>query len=181
VVARAHKEAELPEGLDAARHRDLRGRAQHPWWRRGGLAVFVAIGLAALLNVFGQESSSGTAAGQTGALTVRGPTHLRGGLLYQVRFTVESRGELKAPKLVLSPGWFDGLTMNTLEPSPSQEGSRNGSVVFSLQAMSPGERQVVWTQWQVNPTRIGSRRVHVDLYDGGTPIAQIRRTMTVYP
>lgn len=182
MVARDPKPDGLPEGLDAGRHRDLSGsRAYHPWLRRAALAAFLLVVAAALLDVFGQGSTSSTAAGPAGALTIRGPTHLRGGLLYQVRFTVVSRGELKAPKLVLSPGWFDGMTLNTVEPAPSQQGSRNGSVVLSLQSMTPGERQVVWTEWQVNPTHVGSRHVHADLYDGGVPVAQVRRTITVFP
>ncbi|MEA2375640.1 MAG: hypothetical protein QOD53_2103 [Thermoleophilaceae bacterium] len=172
----------LPEGIEGGHHRDLMGsRAYHPWARRAGLGLLLAIVVVALLNVFGQASTTSTAAGPAATLTLRGPTHLRGGLIFQERFTIQSRREIKTPKLVLSPGWFDGITLNEFEPSAGQEGSRNGSVAFTLESMTPGERQVIWTEWQVNPTNVTHRALHVDLYDGGTPLAQIGRTITVLP
>jgi hypothetical protein len=170
-----------PDGLDRARDSDLLGRERHPWVRRALLTLLLAIAVAALLNLFGQASTTRSATGSAATMSLRGPEHLRGGLLFQVRFTIQARGAIKAPKLVLSPGWWDGFQFNTSEPSPSQEAGRNGNVVFSFNSLDAGQRLVFWTQWQANPTNAERRRQHAILYDGGTPLAHIDRTVTVLP
>jgi hypothetical protein len=36
-------------------------------------------------------------------------------------------------------------------------------------------------EFQVNPTNVGHRTADVTLYDGGTKLATIHRTVTVFP
>ena len=172
---------EPPQGLDRARDSDLEGREYHPWVRRALLTLLFAIAVAALLNLFGQASTTRSASGPAATMSLRGPEHLRGGLLFQVRFTIEAHRAIKTPKLVLTPGWWDGFQFNTAEPSPSQESTRDGNVVFSFNSLDAGRRLVFWTQWQANPTNIERRRQHAIFYDGGTPLAQVDRTVTVFP
>ena len=167
--------------MDRGHHVALEHRAASLWIRRALMAAFGAIALLALLNVAGQRPSAVTAAGPTAALTVRAPTRLRGGLLYQTAFTVVARRSIERLHLVLSPGWFDGITMNTLEPSPGQEGSRNGCVSLSYGSLDPGQRLVVFAEWQVNPTTVDRRDVYADLYEGGKLLARVRRTLTIFP
>lgn len=178
----ADTQGSLPEGLDRGRHQRLDGaRAYHPWVRRAGLGAFLALLVLALLNVFGQASVTSVAGSPAATFTLRGPEHLRGGLIFQERFTIVAQRAIQSPKIVLSPGWLDGFTLNEVEPSAGQEGNRNGNVSFSFDAMKPGDRQVVWTEWQVNPTNLEHRALRANLYDGGTPLAQIRRRVTVFP
>jgi hypothetical protein len=172
---------EPPEGLDRARHTELRGRAHHPWVRRSFLGLLLAIAIAALANLVGQASTTTSASRPDATFSVRAPERLRGGLMFQARFTVVAHRAIDAPKLVLSPGWLDGFTLNTIEPGASQEGSRNGDLTLSYNSLTPGERLVVWMEFQVNPTNATHRRQHATLYDGGTPLAQINRTVTVFP
>jgi hypothetical protein len=49
-------DADIPLGIDRARHQDLSGRGRHVWWRRAALIVLAAMPLLGLLNVFGQRS-----------------------------------------------------------------------------------------------------------------------------
>lgn len=173
--------AQLPQGLTRERDLDLERRSWHVWARRGILALIALVLVAALLNVFGQRATTATTAGPTAVFDVHAPAVLRGGLIYQTRFTVLARKPIGNLHLVLSPGWFDGLTLNTMEPQPGQEGSRDGSVSLSYGSLDPGKRLVAYLEWQVNPTTVTHRSVDADVFDGGARLAHIHRTLTVLP
>ena len=173
--------ADAPDGIRLGRHRDLHGREWHPWARRALLAVVGLILLLALLNVFGQRPSGAEAANATAKLKVYAPTRVRSGLLFQGRFTVEARQELKQATLILSQGWIEGITINTIEPAPVGEASRNGSLSFDLGHIPAGERFVLYMHFQVNPTTVGRRSEDVELYDGERKLLNIHRTITIWP
>lgn len=145
------------------------------------MVLLFAIPAAALINVFGQRASSTTAAAPAATLTVRAPERLRGGLLYQTAFTIVAHRHIERLHLVLSESWLDGLTLNTIEPAPGQEGSRNGRLSLSYGTLDPGQRIVVFMDWQVNPTTVKNRGVDADAYDGGELLAHAHRTLTVFP
>ena len=173
--------AQLPEGLSRDADVDLSGRGGHVWVRRAGLGLIAAVAVLALLDLAGQRASTVTTAGPTAEFDVHSPTRLRGGDIFQARFTVLARKSIKDLHLVLSPGWFDGFTMNTMEPTAGQEGSRNGRLSFSYGSLDPGKRLVVYSEWQVNPTTVTHRSLEADVYDGGAQLAHIHRTLTVLP
>jgi hypothetical protein len=149
--------------------------------RRGLLALVALFVLLALVGVFGQNASTARAESAAASLTVRSPTKVRGGLLWQARFTVEARQEVKNATLVLSQGWLDGNTINTIEPSPLGEGSRNGSLTLQLGHIPQGERYVLYIQFQTNPTNFGRRDADVQLEDDGKQLLSIHRRLTVFP
>lgn len=173
--------ADAPEGIKVGRHRDLQGRGWQIWVRRGLLALVAVFVLLALFNVFGQASSTALAESAAASLSVHSPTKVRGGLLWQARFTVEARQEVKNATLVLSQGWLDGNTINTVEPSPLGEGSRNGALTFQLGHIPQGEHYVLYVQFQTNPTNFGRRRADVKLEDDGKQLLAVHRTLTVFP
>ena len=154
-----------------------------PWARRVYLAILVAIVVLALLNVFGQRTSTATTTAPGRAtLSVDGPNRVRGGLLYQVRITVVARSQIDQPRLVLSRDWFDGMQLNTAEPASLGEDSRQGAVTFTYGGLAAGDRLEVFTQWQVNPTsKLGSRHPDVELDDGSRPITRVDHELTVLP
>src|SRR4051794_35800428 len=86
-----------PEGLSLERHRDLKGRAHQIWYRRGLLLVLVAIIVLALLNFFGQHPSTSRADGPAASLDVYAPSRVRGGLLFEARFTIVAHRSLDTP------------------------------------------------------------------------------------
>jgi hypothetical protein len=149
--------------------------------RRGLLALVAVFVLLALLNVFGQRASTARAESGAASLDVRSPSAVRGGLLWQARFTVVARQEVKNAMLVLSQGWLDGNTINTIEPSPLGEGSRNGSLTIQLGHIPQGERYVLYIQFQTNPTNFGRRDADVQLQDDGQRLLSLHRTLTVFP
>ncbi|HYX75742.1 MAG TPA: hypothetical protein VE757_01075, partial [Gaiellaceae bacterium] len=115
------------------------------------------------------------------SLTISAPAHLRGGLLFQARFTIEAKESLKDAMLVLDEAWLDGLTVNTIEPGPVSEASRNGRLALSLGHLPAGSRYVLFMQFQVNPTTVGGRTLRADLDDGGQTITTITRNLRVFP
>lgn len=176
-VPNTEKKSSLDRGLDL----ELKGRGQHTLYRRIGLAILAVVVVAALLGVFGQQSTSTVAAGSKAVLTVKAPPHLRGGLLFQARFEIHAKQPLAHPKLLLSPGWLESMTLNTVAPTPPSESSSSAGLAMTFDPMSRDQTLIVWTEWQVNPTNVGRRSEDTTLFDGSTPIASAKRTLTVFP
>jgi hypothetical protein len=174
-------EESLPDGLSLERNRDLRGRGQHVWYRRVLLCAITALPILALLNVFGQKPTTNFAQTPAARLTVTAPARLRSGLIFQVKVTVAARQKIKQPQLVFSPGWWESMSENSLEPQPSNESIRDGSVVLTYNSLSAGHALTVWIYFQVNPTNVGKRREDVELDDGLTPLVTVHRSLTIFP
>jgi hypothetical protein len=114
-------------------------------------------------------------------LHVYAPSRVRGGLLFEARFRVTAQQEIKKAILVLGPGWLEGMTMNTIEPAPSNEASADGSLSLELGHIPQGQSYLLFIQFQVNPTNVGHRGQTVQLYDGGRKLLELHRTMTIFP
>jgi hypothetical protein len=172
--------SDIPDTIVLKRHRDLKSAAFTRTVRYS--LVILAFLVLGLLNVFGQRPGTLHAANDRATLDVYVPSKLRGGLLYEGRFTLVAREELKKAQLELSPGWSEGMQMNTLEPSPVGEASRDGSLFFELGHVPKGDTYRLFTEFQVNPTNVAWRRnADVRLYDDGKLLFTIHRTITVYP
>lgn len=170
----------LPESLSLERHRDD-GHPVENACRRVLVALLVLLLALALVGLFGQRPRSSTAAAAEARLTVEAPTRLRGGLMYEARITIEAVRDLRAATIVLGPGWTESMTINTIEPSPVAESSREGRLALDFGHVGRGERIVAFLQLQVNPTNVGSRAQDVELFDGPRPLAGVRRTVVVFP
>ena len=124
--------ASVPDQLTLKRHRDLVGRERRPYIRWLLLALIGLVLLLGLANVFGQKPHTDTAAADGVELEVYSPEHLRSGLFFMSRFTIRAERELEAATLLLDPGWLEGITLNTLVPSPVGEANRDGRIAFDL-------------------------------------------------
>jgi hypothetical protein len=172
--------ANTPAFLTLRRNRDEVGRREVPI--RRALVVLVALFvLAGLLNVFGQRPQTSQAATPAASLKLYAPTRVRSGLIYEARFTIDAHKDLKNAMLQLAPGWIEGTSINTIEPGPIGEASRNGNLLFTLGHIRAGTTYIFFMQLQVNPTNVGRRSQDVSLYDGGTLLASIDRTITIFP
>jgi hypothetical protein len=172
---------DLPSGLDERRNVRLEGRGRHPGYRRVLLTLLAVLPVLALLNVFGQKPVTSFASSSAATLTVDSPEHLRGGLIYQGRFEIKALRNIAHPTLVLDTGWWEGMSVNSIEPQPSTESTQNGKVTLSFDSLSAGQSLVVWIYYQVNPTNVGHRNQSVVLADGTTPLITIQRKVTVFP
>lgn len=172
--------ASAPETLTLSRHRDREGWLG-PWPSRIGLALLAALVIAALLNVFGQRPLTSTAATRAARLQIYAPSHLRGGLLYTARFTIDARQTLNRAVLVLAPGWADQYTFNGAAPQPASESSADGKLALTLGKISQGQHYTLFVSLQVNPTNVGSHDQTVWLYDGNKALLTIHRHVLIWP
>jgi hypothetical protein len=173
--------APRPQGIVLARDRDLDSRRWQIWVRRALLLVPAAIVLAALLGAFGQNTIASSSASPVATLTVSAPERVRGGLLFEGRFDVKARSGIADARLVLDEGWLEGMSVNTIEPSPVSETSRNGRLQLDLGRLAAGDTYRLYMQFQVIPTNVGRRTADVTLLDGDTPLLTVDRTITVFP
>jgi hypothetical protein len=171
----------VPDRLTLARHRDLKGRESRPYVRWALLCVLGLFLLLGLLNVFGQRPHTDTAAAGGVTLEVYSPKRLRSGLYFMTRFTIHAEREIEAATLVLDSGWLEGITVNTLEPSPVGEANRNGRIALDLGRIPAGTKHVFFLHSQVNPTEVGHRSQGVELHEGETRLLHIDRTVTIFP
>jgi hypothetical protein len=172
--------ASLPQHLSREEHVDGKERYEVAGRRVffGLLGVMCALGIA---NVFGQRPDGSVAGGPGAELEVFAPTALRGGIYFEGRFTIRAREEIREATLVLDPGWMESIHINTIEPSPIGEASRDGDLVLELGRVPPGRKHVLYLQFQVNPTNVGRRPQSARLYDGDELLATVNRTVTVFP
>jgi len=170
----------VPDQLTLKHNRDREGKRELPW-RRAGVVLVVAFLGAGLANAFGQRPKTSVAGVEEATLKVYSPMHVRAGLYYEARFTIHALHELKDASLVLSTGWLEGITLNTVEPSPVGESSRDGSPAFDLGHIRAGDKYVFFLHFQVNPTNVGRRAQNVELYDGERRLLTIHRRVTVFP
>jgi hypothetical protein len=171
---------ETPQFLTLKGNRDRTERVELAL-RRGFFGLLTVVIVAALLNVFGQHPTNTLAAASAADLKVFAPAALRGGLYYEGRITVEAKSELEKTTLVFDSGWTEQMQINTIEPSPVGEASRDGKLTLDFGHLGTGRKLVVWLQFQVNPTNVGRRSQDVALYDDTTLLATANRKVTVYP
>jgi hypothetical protein len=135
-----------------------------------------------LLNVFGQRPINASADATEASLRLNAPDHLRGGLLFSARFHITAHREVQDAVLVLDQGWAEGMAINTIEPSPVGEASRNGKLSLDLGHIRSGQSYVLYMQFQANATNLAWRRpAGVTLLDGSTRLLHIDRNVTIYP
>jgi hypothetical protein len=142
------------------------------------IAIFPVL---ALLNVFGQRPTVTSAHAASADLRVTAPARLRSGLIFQVRVQVIAHQAISSPQLIFSRGWWESMSENSVEPSPTDESSSNGRVVFSYNKLAAGHTLIVWLYFQVNPTNVGKRSEDIELNDGSNPITSVHRSLTIFP
>ena len=171
----------VPDGIVLTRDRDLKGRRNEIWVRRGLFLLLPLVCVLALLNVFGQRPTTLTGSADAASVKVYAPTRVRSGDIYEARFNVTARRELKDARLVLGPGWLESMSVNSIEPQPDKETSEDGSLRLDLGVIPAGESHLLFIYFQANPTNVGHRATPVDLYDGDAHVLRIDRSVTVFP
>ena len=175
--------ADIPDLLVLKRHRDLDYAGRHgPLVRRIALSLVAVVSILGLLNVFGQRPLTTVASAPAATLKLYAPEHLRGGLLWSARFHVYANEDLKKATLVLDPGWAESMSINTIEPSPIGEASKDGKLSLELGHIPKGGSYILFLQIQVNATNVAWRRSqNVELDDGAKKILLLRHHVTIYP
>jgi len=174
--------ADVPDGLVLKRDRDLEGRRYDIWFRWALMTLVAAIPVLALFNVFGQRPDTRTLVSPAASLKIYAPSRLRGGVFFEARFHITARQDIKDAFLILGTGWAEGMSMNTIEPSPVSETSDNGRLSFELGKIPAGQSYILYLQFQVNATNVAFGRPQtVELRDGKTTLISYKRSVTVFP
>ena len=160
---------------------DRRGERVALIARRVTLGLLALVPLLALLDVFGQKPTSIIAATPRARMELSAPSAVRGGLFFQSRIEIHALDRIAHPRLVLDEGWLEGMQVNSIEPAPGDEESRDGRVVLSYTTLEPGDVLKVWLQFEVDPTTVGRRSYGLQLDDDQQPIARIAHTLNVFP
>jgi hypothetical protein len=160
---------------------DPRALTIGPWIRRAITVALASIVVLALLDVFGQRPSASVAATPRAVLRLTAPEAVRGGLFFESRVEIRAVDAIDHPRLVLDPGWLEGMQFNSIEPAPVGEAPRGRRVVFSYDALKAGDTMTIWLQFEVNPTNVGRRAYGIELDDAETPVARLERDLTVFP
>lgn len=171
---------ETPQFLTLKGNRDGSERTELAL-RRSFFSLLGIVIVAALLNVFGQRPTNTLAVASAADLDVFAPAALRGGVYYEGRLTVEAKQDIGKTTLVLDSGWTEQMQINTIEPSPVGEASRDGKLTLDFGHLGAGHKLVVYLQFQVNPTNVGRRSQDVALYDDTTLLTTANRKVTVFP
>jgi hypothetical protein len=98
-----------------------------------------------------------------------------------VRVKVVAHREIKQLQLAFDEGWWESMSVNSIEPNPSSETSHNGQVVLAYGNLPAGQTLISWLYFQVNPTNVGKRREDVAIQDGSKLLVRIHRSMTIFP
>ena len=82
---------------------------------------------------------------------------------------------------MLDHGWVEGMQVNSIEPNPASELSRDGRELVVGEHDAPGDDLRIWLQFEVNPTNVGRRSYGIELDDGTTRVLRLSPTITVLP
>ncbi|MGN6814725.1 MAG: hypothetical protein ACTHK3_01400 [Solirubrobacterales bacterium] len=173
--------SDLPGGIDLPRHRDFEGKRPGQWLRHLYLLLLLAFVVAALLNVFGADTTTSEARAGAATLKVTAPERVRGGLLYQARIEIHALQPIGAPTLVLDRGWIEETTLNTLEPEPAETTTDEGHLKVRYPPLQPGRILTVYLNFQANPNDVGSHDQGVALFDADEEIASVDRIQVNFP
>ena len=173
--------ADIPDRIVLRRHLELGSWAFFRPIRYALLGLIGAFLVLGLFNVYGQNPETITATSAKADLELYAPDRLRGGLLYEARFTITAHEKLNHVVLRLQSGWAESQQMNTIEPSPIAQTSRNGDLLFTLGPIEKGQKYTLYIEFQVNPTNVGRRSADVALYEGSERLLTIERTLKVFP
>ena len=160
---------------------DRAGQDRGLWARRAVITLFCVIAALALADRFGQRPTESHAAAPAARMTLTAPETVRGGLFFQSRVEIHALREIASPQLVLDHGWVEGMQVNSIEPAPASELSRDGRVVLAYDKLAPGDDLRIWMQFEVNPTNVGRRSYGIELDDEATRVVRLSPTITVLP
>jgi hypothetical protein len=160
---------------------NVRRERQGLWVRRVMITLFFAVSLLALADVFGQHATSTSTSTSSASMKLTAPETVRGGLFFQSKLEIRARRVVEFPRIVLDDGWVEGMQVNSIEPAPASEASRDGRVVLSYDKLDAGDRLRVWFQFEVDPTNSGRRPYGVEFDDASTPVVRLAPSLTVLP
>ena len=168
-----------PQGIE---HKQIHA-AKGSIFRRGpfGVVALAVVLGPAFFGVYGSDATL-VGAGPEVRLTVAGPRRIRNGEYLEIILNVEAQSRVKETVVLVGASLFRDITVNTLLPSPSEEGFRDDSFEFRFGLLDAGERLEVKIDAQINPNHTPSANEGaIAVADGEIVLAKVDYVIEVLP
>ena len=173
-------ELPFPDGLDDGHAAERGGFQVH-----ASLVSIVVLGalmaLAMTGLLAGARTPPETVRAAAAELQVTMPRTLRNGEFFEMDVAVTARAPIADATIVLPPGLWRDMTINTMIPAASEEEFKDGAFRFRYGALKAGERLAVKIDGQINPPLTWGTRGAVTLYDGDRRLAELPVRIRVLP
>ncbi len=168
-----------PDGIERQHIDEKHGLRRHE--ATVALMALTLIVVAAAAGFMGRPESARTADGREARLEVFGPSLIRNGEFFEMRFRIRAVETISEPVLAVDDGIWEDLTVNTMIPAPVDETHRDGQFRFTLSELQPGAEFLLKVDLQINPDFIGQNAGHVSLLDGDRSITSLYYELGVLP
>jgi len=114
-------------------------------------------------------------------LTVHTHRVLRNGVFFETRIVIVAHVALEDATLLLPPGLWKDMTINSFEPQATSEDFKDGAFRFHYGKLDSGDTLDLKIDGQINPPLFHGTRGYIGLADGDQPLVSIPLRITVLP
>ncbi len=169
----------LPDGIEERHVAEKHGIRRHESVIALGLLTLVVV--ASLAGFFGRPDSARTATGDGAQLEVFGPSLIRNGEFFEMRFRVRAEETLTEAVIAVDEGVWEDLTVNTIIPAPVDETHEDGQFRFTLGEVPAGSEFLLKVDLQINPDFLGENVGQITLFDGDEVVTSLEYELGVLP
>ena len=143
------------------------------------LGALMALALTGLLA--GARTPPETVRAAAADLQVTMPRTLRNGEFFEMDVAVTARAPITDATIVLPPGLWRDMTINTMIPAASEETYKDGAFRFRYGPLKAGDTLTIKIDGQINPPLTWGTRGSVALYDGDRRLVELPVHVRVLP
>ncbi|HLU05013.1 MAG TPA: hypothetical protein VKZ91_00525 [Woeseiaceae bacterium] len=168
-----------PDGIE---HRHVH-EAQGSILRRRpfGLAALTLVLLPAFFGVYGSKAIV-VGTGPEVRLTVEGPSRIRNGEYLEIILNIEAQSQVEEAVVLVGASLLRDITVNTLLPTPSEQGFRDDSFEFRFGRLDASDRLNVKIDAQINTNHTPSASEGaIAVADGETMLTKVDYAIEVLP
>lgn len=169
----------MPDGIDESHVVEKVGIRRHQSVIALGALTLVV--LAALLGFFGRPDSARIATADRAELEVFGPSLIRNGEFFEMRFRVRAAETLANAVIAIDEGVWEDITVNTIIPGPVEETHEDGQFRFTLGEVAAGTEFLMKVDLQINPDFVGDNIGQIVLFDGEEQVTTLEYELGVLP
>ena len=170
---------ELPDGIEPRHVAEKEGIRRHQSVMALGILTLVMV--AGVLGFFGRPDSARTATAPRAELEVFGPSLIRSGEFFEMRFRVRAEEALTDAVIAIDEGVWEDITVNTIIPGPVEETHEDGQFRFTIGEVPGGTEFLLKVDLQINPDFIGNNDGEIALFDGDDEITSLEYELGVLP
>lgn len=171
-------ETDTPDGI-AVEHVEARaGLRRHA--SPLSLLVFATVVILGLSGLLGRERTWRAEANGT-ELEVHASEIIRNGEFFEMRLRVVGSEPIDELRIEVDASLWEDMTVNTMIPAATEEGSADGVFAFTFAEVPAGEAFDMKADLQVNPDILGSNPGTVRVLDGDEQLVELPIEIRVLP